>query len=68
MNFWWKGQIAENERQQESITAIAGAGHGSYEIMQSSQQFHEVRNYFQVNALQPNLQYSRRDQISLQLV
>ncbi|KAK9936677.1 hypothetical protein M0R45_013506 [Rubus argutus] len=63
-----RAKIAENERQQQSITAIAGAGHGSYEIMQSSQQFHEARNYFQVNALQPNLQYSRHDQISLQLV
>ncbi|KAM5587833.1 agamous-like MADS-box protein MADS1 [Rosa sericea] len=63
-----KGQIAENERHQQSINAIAG-GHGSYEIMQPTQPFHEARNYFQVNALQPNIhQYSRHDQISLQLV
>ncbi|XP_024159233.1 agamous-like MADS-box protein MADS1 isoform X2 [Rosa chinensis] len=63
-----KGQIADNERHQQSINAIAG-GHGSYEIMQPTQPFHEARNYFQVNALQPNIhQYSRHDQISLQLV
>ncbi|XP_062012865.1 agamous-like MADS-box protein MADS1 isoform X3 [Rosa rugosa] len=63
-----KGQIAENERHQQSINAIAG-GHGSYDIMQPTQPFHEARNYFQVNALQPNIhQYSRHDQISLQLV
>nr|ABB59994.1 MADS-box protein [Geum rupestre] len=65
-----RAKIAENERHQQSINAIAGGGgaHGSYEIMQSAQSFHEARNYFQVNALQPNHQYSRHDQISLQLV
>ncbi|KAM5587834.1 agamous-like MADS-box protein MADS1 [Rosa sericea] len=63
-----RAKIAENERHQQSINAIAG-GHGSYEIMQPTQPFHEARNYFQVNALQPNIhQYSRHDQISLQLV
>ncbi|XP_062012867.1 agamous-like MADS-box protein MADS1 isoform X5 [Rosa rugosa] len=63
-----RAKIAENERHQQSINAIAG-GHGSYDIMQPTQPFHEARNYFQVNALQPNIhQYSRHDQISLQLV
>ncbi|PRQ29300.1 putative transcription factor MADS-MIKC family [Rosa chinensis] len=63
-----RAKIADNERHQQSINAIAG-GHGSYEIMQPTQPFHEARNYFQVNALQPNIhQYSRHDQISLQLV
>ncbi|XP_050370566.1 agamous-like MADS-box protein MADS1 isoform X1 [Argentina anserina] len=64
-----RGQIAENERHQQSINNGIAGGHGSYEIMQPSQSFHEARNYFQVNALQPNVhQYSRHEQISLQLV
>ncbi|XP_050370568.1 agamous-like MADS-box protein MADS1 isoform X2 [Argentina anserina] len=64
-----RARIAENERHQQSINNGIAGGHGSYEIMQPSQSFHEARNYFQVNALQPNVhQYSRHEQISLQLV
>ncbi|KAF3449814.1 hypothetical protein FNV43_RR05893 [Rhamnella rubrinervis] len=64
-----RAKIAENERNQQNISLMAagGVGGGNYELMQS-QQF-DSRNYFQVNALQPsNNQYSRQDQISLQLV
>lgn len=43
-----------------------GGGGGNYELMQS--QPFDSRNYFQVNALQPNNQYSRQDQMALQLV
>ncbi|XP_034211715.1 agamous-like MADS-box protein MADS1 isoform X4 [Prunus dulcis] len=60
-----RAKIAENERSQQNINVMAGGG--SYEIMQS--QPYDSRNYFQVNALQPNHQYnSRQDPMALQLV
>jgi len=43
------------------------AGGTSYESMQSQQAF-DSRGYFQVTGLQPNNQYARQDQMSLQLV
>ncbi|XP_048438220.1 floral homeotic protein AGAMOUS isoform X2 [Pyrus x bretschneideri] len=51
----------------KNINVMAGGGPSSYDILQS--QPYDSRNYFQVNALQPNHQYNpRHDQISLQLV
>ncbi|TQD78718.1 hypothetical protein C1H46_035722 [Malus baccata] len=62
-----RAKIAENERGQQNINVMAGGGTSSYDILQS--QPYDSRNYFQVNALQPNHQYNpRHDQISLQLV
>ncbi|XP_015876427.3 floral homeotic protein AGAMOUS isoform X3 [Ziziphus jujuba] len=62
-----RAKIAENERNQQNISMMAGGGGGgNYEIMQS--QPFDSRNYFQVNALQPNNEYSRQDQMALQLV
>jgi len=59
-----KMQIAENERAQQSMSLMPGAG--DYDLVPS--QSFDSRNYFQVNALQPNNQYSRQDQTPLQLV
>ena len=42
-------------------------GGTNYDSMQSQQQF-DSRGYFQVTGLQPNNQYARQDQMSLQLV
>nr|QGR27128.1 floral homeotic C-class protein [Eriobotrya japonica] len=62
-----RAKIAENERDQQNINVMAVGGTSSYDILQS--QPYDSRNYFQVNALQPNHQYNpRHDQISLQLV
>lgn len=46
---------------------MAGSGGGGNFDLMPSQQF-DSRNYFQVNDLQPNHQYSRQDQMALQLV
>jgi len=43
-------------------------GGSNYDSMQSSQQQFDSRGYFQVTGLQPNNQYARQDQMSLQLV
>lgn len=43
-------------------------GGTSYESMQSQQHQFDSRGYFQVTGLQPNNQYARQDQMSLQLV
>nr|AAZ77747.1 agamous-like MADS box 2 [Castanea mollissima] len=60
-----RAKIAENERNQQNLNVMP-AGGGSYELMQTQQ--YDSRNFFQVNALQPNHQYPREDQMSLQLV
>ncbi|KAK9706875.1 hypothetical protein RND81_07G157700 [Saponaria officinalis] len=59
-------QIAENERAQQSMSLMPG-GSSEYELAPPPQSF-DSRNYFQVNALQPNDHYSRQDQTPLQLV
>ncbi|GMY37787.1 agamous-like MADS-box protein MADS1 isoform X1 [Fagus crenata] len=59
-----RSKIAENERNQQNLNVMPGGG--NYELMQS--QPYDSRSYFQVNALQPNHQYQREDQMSLQLV
>ncbi|XP_050290781.1 agamous-like MADS-box protein MADS1 [Quercus robur] len=60
-----RAKIAENERNQQNLNVMP-AGGGNYEFMQTQQ--YDSRNFFQVNALQPNHQYPREDQMSLQLV
>ncbi|KAL4627351.1 floral homeotic protein AGAMOUS isoform X2 [Castanea sativa] len=60
-----RAKIAENERNQQNLNVMP-AGGGNYELMQTQQ--YDSRNFFQVNALQPNHQYPREDQMSLQLV
>ncbi|KAL5577066.1 hypothetical protein UlMin_018765, partial [Ulmus minor] len=65
-----RAKIAESERNQQSMSSMAGAAGGNYELtmqQQQSQPF-ESRNYFQVDALQPNHQYARQDQMPFQLV
>ncbi|PON69164.1 MADS-box transcription factor [Trema orientale] len=67
-----RAKIAENERNQNMSLNMAGGG--NYELMQQEQQQQpaaafDSRNYFQVNALQPNHhQYQRQDPMALQLV
>ncbi|KAJ8450014.1 hypothetical protein Cgig2_029376 [Carnegiea gigantea] len=63
-NQFLRARIAENERAQQSMSLMPGAG--DYDLVPS--QSFDSRNYFQVNALQPNNQYSRQDQTPLQLV
>lgn len=70
-NQYLRAKIAETERAQQQMNLMPG-GTTNYELMQqptSHQQF-DSRDYFQVTALQPNPdhQYSRQDQIALQLV
>ncbi|KAK9696878.1 hypothetical protein RND81_08G003000 [Saponaria officinalis] len=64
-NQFLRAKIAENERAQQSMSLMPGSG--DYELAPPPQSF-DSRNYFQVNALQPNEQYSRQDQTPLQLV
>lgn len=58
-------QISENERAQQSMSLMPPGG-SDYDLVPS--QSFDSRNYFQVNALQPNSQYARQDQTPLQLV
>ncbi|KAG6642303.1 hypothetical protein I3843_09G129000 [Carya illinoinensis] len=60
-----RAKIAENERNQQNLNVMPGGG--NFELMHS--QPFDSRNYFQVDALQPNHdQYPRQDQMALQLV
>lgn len=51
-------------------SVMPGAGTNYDQSMQSQQQQQQFdsRGYFQVTGLQPNNQYARQDQMSLQLV
>ncbi|KAK7306436.1 hypothetical protein VNO77_44376 [Canavalia gladiata] len=60
-----RAKIAESERSHHNMTVLPGAP--NYDSMQPQQQF-DSRGYFQVTGLQPNNQYARQDQMSLQLV
>ncbi|KAL9232214.1 hypothetical protein vseg_007349 [Gypsophila vaccaria] len=60
-------QISENERAQQSMSLMPGGGSNEYELAPPPPSF-DSRNYFQVNALQPNDHYARQDQTPLQLV
>ncbi|KAH9612526.1 hypothetical protein KSS87_016805 [Heliosperma pusillum] len=65
-NQYLRAKIAENERAQQSMSLMPG-GSSEYELAPPPQSF-DSRNYFQVNALQPNNNhYSRQDQTALQL-
>nr|AKD95358.1 SLM1 [Silene latifolia] len=65
-NQYLRAKIAENERAQQSMSLMPG-GSSEYELAPPPQSF-DSRNYFQVNALQPNNNhYSRPDQTTLQL-
>nr|CAA56655.1 SLM1 [Silene latifolia subsp. alba] len=65
-NQYLRAKIAENERAQQSMSLMPG-GSSEYELAPPPQSF-DSRNYFQVNALQPNnTHYSRPDQTTLQL-
>lgn len=67
-------KIAESERSQQDMNLMPGGGGTNYEIIQPQpsqppvQPYHENRNYFQVDTLQPNHSYPRQDQMALQLV
>ncbi|KAL2931027.1 Floral homeotic protein AGAMOUS, partial [Bienertia sinuspersici] len=63
-NQFLRARIAENERAQQSMSLMPGGN--DYDLVPS--QSFDSRNYFQVNALQPNNQYARQDQTPLQLV
>ncbi|RDX58589.1 Floral homeotic protein AGAMOUS, partial [Mucuna pruriens] len=60
-----RAKIAESERSHHNLAVMPGGT--NYDSMQSQQQF-DSRGYFQVTGLQPNNQYARQDQMSLQLV
>nr|KYP39131.1 Floral homeotic protein AGAMOUS [Cajanus cajan] len=60
-----RAKIAESERSHHNMGVLPGDT--NYDSMQSQQQF-DSRGYFQVTGLQPNNQYARQDQMSLQLV
>ncbi|KAL5151017.1 Floral homeotic protein AGAMOUS [Glycine soja] len=61
-----RAKIAESERNHHNMAVLPGGS--NYDSMQSSQQQFDSRGYFQVTGLQPNNQYARQDQMSLQLV
>ncbi|XVF87252.1 hypothetical protein PTKIN_Ptkin18bG0103900 [Pterospermum kingtungense] len=61
-----RAKIAENERKQQNMNLMPGAGGSNFEVMHS--QPFDARNYFQVNALQPPNHYPQQDQMALQLV
>ncbi|KAK9267323.1 hypothetical protein L1049_009747 [Liquidambar formosana] len=63
-NQYLRAKIAEHERAQQQMNLMPGGS--NYEVL-PSQPF-DSRNFFQVNALQPNHHYSRQDQMALQLV
>ncbi|AET04353.1 putative transcription factor MADS-MIKC family [Medicago truncatula] len=61
-----RAKISESEqRSNHNVNVLPGGT--SFECMQPQQQF-DSRGYFQVNELQPNDQYARQDQMSLQFV
>ncbi|CAJ2677301.1 unnamed protein product [Trifolium pratense] len=62
-------RISESERSNHNVNVFPGGT--NFECMhaqQQQQQQFDSRGYFQVNELQPNDQYARQDQMSLQFV
>ncbi|WJX47331.1 Floral homeotic protein AGAMOUS, variant 3 [Trifolium repens] len=60
-------RISESERSNHNVNLFPGGT--NFECMQPQpQQQFDSRGYFQVNELQPNDQYARQDQMSLQFV
>nr|QEE04279.1 AGAMOUS-like protein [Fagopyrum tataricum] len=69
-NQFLRAKIAESERTQQSMNLMPGTSSGDqYELMPPSQAGpYDSRNFFQVNDLQPDNQYSCQNQTPLQLV
>ncbi|KAI4298186.1 hypothetical protein L6164_031775 [Bauhinia variegata] len=63
-----RAKIAETERSQHNMNLVPGTGSSSYEAVQTHQHPYDSRTYFQVTGLQPSSQYSKQDQMALQLV
>nr|UXR27433.1 MADS transcription factor AG1 [Staphisagria picta] len=61
-NMYLREQIAANERTQQQMSLMPG---NEYEVMSSTP--FDSRNFLQVNLLEPNNNYSRSDQTTLQL-
>ncbi|WJX47329.1 Floral homeotic protein AGAMOUS, variant 2 [Trifolium repens] len=62
-----RAKISESERSNHNVNLFPGGT--NFECMQPQpQQQFDSRGYFQVNELQPNDQYARQDQMSLQFV
>ncbi|CAJ2677300.1 unnamed protein product [Trifolium pratense] len=64
-----RAKISESERSNHNVNVFPGGT--NFECMhaqQQQQQQFDSRGYFQVNELQPNDQYARQDQMSLQFV
>ncbi|XAR52785.1 hypothetical protein NMG60_11021041 [Bertholletia excelsa] len=62
-NMYLRAKIAENERAQQQMNLMPG---NEYQTITS--QPYDAQNFFPVNLLEPNHQYSRQDQTALQLV
>ncbi|KAL9272357.1 Floral homeotic protein AGAMOUS-like protein [Drosera capensis] len=65
-NQYLRARIAENERAQQQSMSLMPGSSAEYELVPP--QAFDSRSFFQVNALQPNSQYSRQDPTPLQLV
>ncbi|MED6155121.1 Floral homeotic protein AGAMOUS [Stylosanthes scabra] len=67
-----RAKIAESERNHHNMGVLPTTGTTNYDSLQPHQQQQQEqfdsRGYFQVTGLQPNTQYARQDQMSLQLV
>ncbi|MED6164065.1 Floral homeotic protein AGAMOUS [Stylosanthes scabra] len=73
-----RAKIAESERNHHNMSVLPTTGTTNYDSMQPPHDHHhhqqqqqeqfDSRGYFQVTGLQPNNQYARQDQMSLQLV
>ncbi|KAL8460759.1 hypothetical protein ACS0TY_032318 [Phlomoides rotata] len=63
-NQYLRAKIAETERVHQHMNLMPGSS--DFELVQP--QAFDARNYFEINGLQPNDDYSRQDQPPLQLV
>ncbi|XP_045825681.1 floral homeotic protein AGAMOUS-like isoform X2 [Trifolium pratense] len=61
-------RISESERSNHNVNVFPGGTNFECMHAQQQQQQFDSRGYFQVNELQPNDQYARQDQMSLQFV
>ncbi|GAU18782.1 hypothetical protein TSUD_80710 [Trifolium subterraneum] len=63
-----RAKISESERSHQNVNVFPGGTNFECMQPQPQQQQFDSRGYFQVNELQPNDQYARQDQMSLQFV
>ncbi|XP_045825680.1 agamous-like MADS-box protein MADS1 isoform X1 [Trifolium pratense] len=63
-----RAKISESERSNHNVNVFPGGTNFECMHAQQQQQQFDSRGYFQVNELQPNDQYARQDQMSLQFV